>query len=48
LAVRLRENIDGQPEDQPSDLVKKFLENLFLKRLVPFIKFNQVKKLSLS
>jgi hypothetical protein len=31
------------PANKPRSLVKKFLDDLFLKRLIPYIKFNLSK-----
>jgi len=42
LAVRLKDHVDAAPGKLRS-LVKKFLDELFLKRLNPFIKFNVAK-----
>ena len=43
LAMRLKEHVDSAPGKLRS-LIKKFLDELFLKRLNPFIKFNIAKK----
>ena len=38
LALRLKDRVDSAPGKLRS-LIKKFLEEIFLKRLLPFIKF---------
>jgi len=43
LAMRLKDHVDSAPGKLRS-LIKKFLDELFLKRLNPFIKFNTEKK----
>lgn len=43
LALRLKDHVDSAPGKLRS-LIKKFLDELFLKRLNPFIKFNVAKK----
>ena len=42
LAIRLKDFVDAEPGKLRS-LIKKFLQNLFLKRLQPYIKFNMAK-----
>jgi len=42
LAMRLKDHVDSAPGKLRS-LIKKFLDELFLKRLKPFIKFNTSK-----
>ena len=43
LALRLKDRVDAEP-GKFRKLVKKFLDDLFLKRLLPFIKINAAKK----
>lgn len=43
LALRLKDHVDSAPGKLRS-LIKKFLDELFLKRLNPFIKFNIAKR----
>lgn len=40
--MRLKDHVDAAPGKLKS-LVKKFLDDLFLKRLTPYIKFNKVQ-----
>jgi len=42
LAMKLKEHVDAAPGKLKS-LVKKFLDELFLKRLTPYIKFNKAQ-----
>jgi hypothetical protein len=42
MAMRLKDNVDSAPGKLRS-LVKKFLDDHFLKRLLPFIKFNKAQ-----
>ena len=43
LALRLKDHVDSAPGKLRS-LIKKFLDELFLKRLNPFIRFSAAKK----
>jgi hypothetical protein len=43
LAIRLKDQVDSEPGKLKS-LLKKFMANLFLRRLCPFIKFNMSKE----
>ena len=43
LALRLKDHVDSAPGKLRS-LVKKFLEDLFLRRLSPYIRFNLAKR----
>lgn len=45
LALRLKDYVDSAPGKLRS-LVKKFLDELFLKRLIPYIKHNQLGEFS--
>jgi hypothetical protein len=47
LSLRLKDKIDAEP-GKFRKLVKKFLDELFLKRLLPFIKINLAKKANAS
>jgi regulator of protease activity HflC (stomatin/prohibitin superfamily) len=42
MAIRLKDFVDSEPGKLKS-LVRKFMQNLFLRRLLPFIKFTQIK-----
>jgi hypothetical protein len=42
IAMRLKDSINADPGKLRS-LAMKFLDDLFLKRLTPYIKFNQVQ-----
>lgn len=42
IAMRLKDQLEV-PASKPRSLVKKFLDDLFLKRLNPYIKFNLSK-----
>jgi len=43
LALRLKDYVEGAQPGKLKSLVKKFLEELFLKRLLPYIKFISTK-----
>lgn len=43
LAMRLKEHVESTPGKLRS-LLKKFLDELFLKRLNPYIRFTETKK----
>ena len=42
IAMRLKDQLEV-PVSKPRSLVKKFLDDMFLKRLIPYIKFNMTK-----
>ena len=48
LALRMKEFVDASAVSKLKSLVKRFLQDIFLKRLIPYIKFSQENRLQQS